>query len=551
MKSIKFTFKLIKNNRNNNNDNNIRRLHEICIKKKRNISSSANRRENEKNVEYEEAKPYSEIPGPKPLPIPYIGNLWRLLPFARYGKAGFLDMHDLLYEDYGPIVKFDGLGTISQVYLFDPESVEKMYRNESIWPIRMGLPSIQYYREVVRKDFYQGIAGLITSNGEEWYKFRKATNQVMMQPKNVKLYLNSVVDVVDDFIERIRYIRLPNDEMPDNFLDEINKMSLEAFTFITLDTRLGCLKNNLNPNSEPDKMITSVRNIINLIFQLDFKPSLWRLYPTKDWKKFVQSMNYCLEFSLKHINAKWEKIKKGDEETSRSILESLLHQTKDPKIPLIMAADTLLAGIDTTSNTLSTILYYLSQNMKKQEKLFDELKILLPEKNSPFTEDVLNNLKYARAVIKESERLNPTSSGNQRVSTKDMVLNNYQIPKGTSLFVCNSVMCKMDKYFKDPHDFIPERWLKSTGNRKADDVDDGGGNNEYKKTHHPFVYLPFGFGQRSCIGKRFAYLELEVAVAKLVRNFKIGYDHEPMTWVTRLVKVPTKPLKFKMTERTE
>lgn len=57
------------------------------------------------------------------------------------------------------------------------------------------------------------------------------------------------------------------------------------------------------------------------------------------------------------------------------------------------------------------------------------------------------------------------------------------------------------KYFSEANKFIPERWLRENA-EKSD------------KLSNPFVYLPFGFGPRSCIGRRFAELEINVMLAK-------------------------------------
>ena len=64
----------------------------------------------------------------------------------------------------------------------------------------------------------------------------------------------------------------------------------------------------------------------------------------------------------------------------------------------------------------------------------------------------------------------------------------------------------MEKYFPQPDKYIPERWLK-----------DGPYSN--KKTH-PFTTLPFGFGPRMCVGRRFADLEIETLVAKVGCTFQ-------------------------------
>lgn len=53
---------------------------------------------------------------------------------------------------------------------------------------------------------------------------------------------------------------------------------------------------------------------------------------------------------------------------------------------------------------MATTLYYLTTNPDKQEKLYQELKKLLPKKDSPITGEILNELKYTRAVIKEAMR---------------------------------------------------------------------------------------------------------------------------------------------------
>lgn len=70
---------------------------------------------------------------------------------------------------------------------------------------------------------------------------------------------------------------------------------MPAFSFMTLDKRLGCLANDLAEDSEPMLMIKNVREAMALMFYLDVRPSLWRIYPTKKWKTFVKCMDYIVE----------------------------------------------------------------------------------------------------------------------------------------------------------------------------------------------------------------------------------------------------------------
>ncbi|GLH07268.1 Uncharacterized protein GBIM_12770 [Gryllus bimaculatus] len=81
--------------------------------------------------------------------------------------------------------------------------------------------------------------------------------------------------------------------------------------------------------------------------------------------------------------------------------------------------------------------------------------------------------------------------------------------------------------------FMPERWLK--------------GDDPHAKGH-PFATLPFGFGPRICIGKRFAELEIEVLNAKLLRNFKVEYPCKG-EFQTRLLHILKSPMTFRLTDR--
>lgn len=66
------------------------------------------------------------------------------------------------------------------------------------------------------------------------------------------------------------------------------------------------------------------------------------------------------------------------------------------------------------------------------------------------------------------------------------------------------------EHFEQPDKFIPERWLKENHDPKC----------PHAKDAHPFAFLPFGFGSRMCIGKRFADLEMEVLTARYELYFK-------------------------------
>lgn len=98
-----------------------------------------------------------------------------------------------------------------------------------------------------------------------------------------------------------------------------------------------------------------------------------------------------------------------------------------------------------------------------------------------------------------------TVIGNGRTLQEDMVICGYHIPKGIQVVFPTIVTGTMEKYCKNADVFRPERWLK----------ENQGGTGEYI---HPFASLPYGYGARMCLGRRFADLEMQILLAKVLSH---------------------------------
>jgi cytochrome P450 family 12 len=180
----------------------------------------------------------------------------------------------------------------------------------------------------------------------------------------------------------------------------------------------------------------------------------------------------------------------------------------------------------------------LAKNPEKQQKLRDELTKVLPEKTSKLTAENMKNLPYLRAVLKEGQRLYPATPGTTRAAGQDLVIQGFQIPKGINLFISTGLISKNDEHYPRSLEFLPERWLRDNQERGCPNARDA----------NPFVYLPFGFGARSCVGRRFAELEIEVLIARMVREFHIEWLHEPIKFKSQMVDVPVGDIKFRLQE---
>jgi hypothetical protein len=154
-------------------------------------------------------------------------------------------------------------------------------------------------------------------------------------------------------------------------------------------------------------------------------------------------------------------------------------------------ADHLLAGIDTTSDTLMFLIWALSlpKHSHIQRRLIDEcLGIDANDiKNGVVDLDIADRLPYLDAVIKETLRLYaPLPASEPRLSPVDTVIDGYNIPRGTVCSMAPYSLHRNADVFPDPLQWNPERWLKANGDPALA---------EMKKW-----WWPFSSGARMCIG---------------------------------------------------
>ena len=169
----------------------------------------------------------------------------------------------------------------------------------------------------------------------------------------------------------------------------------------------------------------------------------------------------------------------------------------------------LLAGFDTIGSTLDLISYHLAVNHEVQEKLRQEVDAVAEQLELEGLNDLdyekLSQLEYMDMVISESQRISPSSAAIERVASKDYVTSTgLKIKKGDQIQVLFCGIHMDPKYWDNPTEFRPERFSK-----------------ENKKGNNPYAFLPFGTGPRSCIGMRFALIEVKVALYYLIKGFLI------------------------------
>ncbi|KAK9497405.1 hypothetical protein O3M35_004117 [Rhynocoris fuscipes] len=413
------------------------------------------------------------------------------------------------------------------VFLYKPTEVERIMKLEDTLPFRPSMPSLNYYKHVLRPEFFSNIGGVIATHGKMWEEFRAKVQHIMLQPKTSKFYVKPIELIADEFVERIRQIRNHKNQVPDDFFNEIQKWALESIAKIALDVKLNCFNDT---SKETQKLIDAIGTFFKTVVILELKSPLWRIINTPTWLSFVNALDTIINISMEHIQASIKNLNsstKNKNPEDMSLLERVLIQNSgNPKIAVILALDMFLVGIDTTSAAISSVLYQLSLNQDKQNILYSE--ILKASKSG----QSIIEIPYLRACIRETLRMYPAVFGNGRCLSKDTNICGYNIPKGVQIVFQHFVMGNSGKYFDNPNEFQPERWLKSSG-----------------KNYHPYASLPFGHGRRMCLGKRFADLEMQTLIAKIIKTYEIQYHEEPLEYVVHPIFMPHGPLKLTFVDR--
>ncbi|KAJ2743785.1 hypothetical protein GGI20_003481 [Coemansia sp. BCRC 34301] len=199
-----------------------------------------------------------------------------------------------------------------------------------------------------------------------------------------------------------------------------------------------------------------------------------------------------------HIDLLQKLIDARDPETGQGIdMPSLISET------VLL----LVAGTDTTSNTLSWTMMYLINYPHVYQRLRDDVRREFPDFAAPIRyEEARTRLPYLTAVISESMRLNPTVAGylprRLPMEYNSAQVCGYDIPADAAEICLGfAASHRSSKMWPDPHRFDPERFMGNNAEANIKNV------------------LAFSSGVRMCIGRNLAWVELYTTLANLLRRY--------------------------------
>lgn len=162
----------------------------------------------------------------------------------------------------------------------------------------------------------------------------------------------------------------------------------------------------------------------------------------------------------------------------------------------------MMAAHDTTTSTLTTMVYHLAANPQWQERARDESARI---GDAPLDIESLEGLETLDLVMNESLRLVTPLPFNMRQAVRDTDLLGHYLPAGTNVVTWPGMNHWLPELYTNPRQFDPERFLEPRS--------------EHKK--HRYAWAPFGGGAHKCIGMNYGRLEVKTVLHRMLRRYRL------------------------------
>ncbi|EFP0134352.1 cytochrome P450 [Campylobacter coli] len=418
-------------------------------------------------------------------PKPYKNKASTLLTFLLKRRSWLDGLYERSYKMQTGYVKMPNF----DLYVInDTKEVKRMMVDE----VRE-FPKSAFLHELLSPLLGESI---FTTNGEVWKKQRELLRPSFEMTRINKVF-NLMSEAVADMMDRFS-------KYPNHAVIEVD----EAMTFITADVIFRTIMSSKLDEEKGKKIlnafVTFQEQSVHTAMRRMFCFPKWLSYVLGDRKR-AKAGDVIRQVLSDIIKPRYDM---ADNAEFEDILGSLL---------LVVDADTnkrfsfeeildqvamlFLAGHETTASSLTWTLYLLSLYPKEQEKAYEEITQVL--QGGVIEISHLRQFKYLTNIFKESLRLYPPVGFFAREAKKDTQVRDKLIKKGSGVVIAPWLIHRHEEFWTNPHGFNPSRF-----------------EGEYKKD----AYLPFGVGERICIGQGFAMQEAILILANILKTYKLELE---------------------------
>ncbi|MBN3134559.1 cytochrome P450 [Pectobacterium punjabense] len=369
-----------------------------------------------------------------------------------------------------------------------------------------------------------GLNGVFSSEGKRWENQRRLT-EPMFQPAHLKYFYPSLRKVTARLSDRFTALAESGETIA--LVEEFKRYTVDITSLLAFGEDVNTLEQGDNPLSQSLRRLFPVINgRSSALFPL------WRYIRRARDKQFDASLSQIREYVDEFIYHQRKRIRLNPQlvDAPENMLQVMLaEQKKDEMLKdddIVANAITLLiAGEDTTANTLTWMSFLLCSAPSVEERVFQECKEAT-DGNGAILPWPLPRMPWLTAAMYESMRIKPVAPLLYLEPTKDTVINDFFIKKGTPLLLMLNASGFDDALFQQPDDFVPERWLER-GKAAFSDLQ------------------PFGGGPRMCPGRSLALMEIKLGFHALCSGFCVEAQ-QPASAVTESFAFTVTPSGFRV-----
>ncbi|KAM3957810.1 cytochrome P450 CYP339A1 [Aphomia sociella] len=491
--------------------------------------------------------PFDDVPGPKSLK--YISNVRTYMSeigtqitasiltvglniSAYVSNRKPLRNLSILFDEYGPVVRFVSPVGGDIVLINHPDHIQKVYTMEGDCPVRSTLDSLEKYRMQHRNHVY---GGLYNVHGQEWIRQRSVVYNPLHS--SVTQHIQGIDDVCENFVQKVYNLRNHQDEVPKDLYKELHKWSFDCMGLILFSKKFRMLDTELvYSQCDMSWLYHSLEKATQAIIRCESGLHFWKLFTTPAWHSLVKYCDSLDNLIGKHVMEAEQAItfRSQDEMGKNSLINAMLMSDEKMNAEDIatIIMDMLLIGVNTITSSMSFLLYYLAKYQRTQKLLYQEISKAYNSTDALKIDKIKEETPYLQACIKETLRLVPPIPVLTRILSKNITLDRYNIPRGTLIIMSTQDAALKESNYEDASRFCPERWL-----------------NADTRDYHAFASIPFGFGARKCVGQNIAETMLSMLTIRLIQKYKLEYHYGDIQPTRSFIARPSKPLKIRFVDR--
>jgi len=435
------------------------------------------------------------IPGPKPIPL--VGTAWGMWRWN-------IPKHDReMVKEYGKVYgTFQG--TKPTLNINDTKLIRSVFVKDFDHFInrrKIEFPEMKVFRYM-----------LSSMENQPWKDVRSAVTPTFTSGK-IKRYSAQMKECADKLCQHLH--SLAADKGKFDLKDEMSVVTVSVIAKcafgMTIDN-LGAKGNLFIQKAQTVFAAPENKSpLIMLLFVLPNFVMKWLgtyLLNLEHWYFFIDIMKNMVEERSKTTEKFYDFPETATESISAYTKEEdgkvVQMWTKEQVDEIVTAQSTLflVAGFDTTANTLTASCYILARHPEIQEKIYD----LIMDKIDQYGDvchELIQDVPYVDQFMNEVLRMHPPVTQLERQCNKKVTYDGIHISEDMVVSVATYALHYSEEYYPDPETFNPDRWAP-----------------ENKANLDPYAFMPFGMGPRNCVAMRFAQEEVKLVLCTLIKQFR-------------------------------